>query len=111
MTNLAQMRYEPQYGRGVMLPMTIPSASEVHRASRAVEPLRWYVINTYPNAEFEVYTSLGSFRRYLPTILSFRGVGSIRSELGRDQAHNARCEAVPHHSRQHASVAGARGLR
>jgi transcriptional antiterminator NusG len=57
-----------------MLPMTSQSASGNHRASWAVEPFRWYVINTYPNAEFEVFASLGSFRRYLPTIVQRRPV-------------------------------------
>jgi len=74
LTYLAPLQYEPQYERGVMLPVTDCAQSTDHRASRAMEAPRWYVLNTYPQAEFEVFTALGQFRRHLPTIVEYRSV-------------------------------------
>lgn len=72
MTNLAPLQYEPQYGRGVMLPMTNDVRSlSCDRASRSVQD-PWFVISTYPQAEFQVFAALGSFRRHLPTIVDYR---------------------------------------
>jgi len=40
-------------------------------ASRSVDS-RWFVISTYPQAEFQVWAALGKFRRHLPTIVTYR---------------------------------------
>lgn len=55
-----------------MLPMTDCARSmDSDHASRSVAP-RWFVVSTYPQAEFQVNAALGAFRRHLPTIVDHR---------------------------------------
>jgi transcription antitermination factor NusG len=59
-------------------------------ASRSVEP-RWFVVSTYPQAEFQVWAALGHFRRHLPTIVTYRQ----KMRHGRPVLVNGKREAEP----------------
>lgn len=41
-------------------------------ASSSVPGPRWFVAATYPQVEFLAFASLGAFKRYLPTIVTYR---------------------------------------
>ena len=73
MTNLSPLQYEPRYEPGVTLPMTAYARSAPNEcASCSVQAPRWFVVSTYPQAEFQVWAALGHFRRHLPTIVTYR---------------------------------------
>jgi transcription antitermination factor NusG len=55
-----------------MLPVTDCARSTCNEcASSSIAP-RWFVVSTYPQAEFQVWAALGHFRRHLPTVVTYR---------------------------------------